>query len=168
MEAVRGQDVVVAAGMFALRESDAPQSELARMLGIPRSRVSESLRRLEQNGLYSRSLGSLRSARLIDFLVHGVPWMFPASPGDVVSGVPTSHSGPVLDEVIVSSQPYVWPSDDGAVEGRSVKPVHRYALAAAQALPVAYKMLSLVDGIRVGRVREKRLAAEALEEMLRS
>ena len=165
MESLRGQDIVIAAGLYALREATAAQSELSRVLGIPRSRVSESVRRLADNGLYSRALGGLRSARFLDFLVNGLPWMFPARPGEVVRGIPTSHAGPVLDELIASSQPYVWPSEDGEAVGRAVEPVHRHAIAAARNLPEAYQLLSLADGIRVGRVREKRLAADALAAM---
>ena len=93
--------------------------------------------------------------------------MFPALPGEVVRGVPTSHAGPVLDKLIASSQPFVWPSEDGAALGRAVEPVHRHALEVASLLPEAYQLLSLADGIRVGRAREKRLAAKALEAMLR-
>ncbi len=167
MGALRGQDVVVAAGLFALREATAAQSQLAGALGTPRSRVSESVRRLADNGLYSRALGGLRSARLLDFLVHGLQWMFPARPGDVVRGIPTAHAGPVLNELIASSHPYVWPAEVGDARGRAVQPVHRLALSAARALPEAYQLLSLADSFRVGRAREKRLAAEALEAMLR-
>lgn len=166
MGSLRGQDVVVAAALFALRGSDAAQSEVARTLGVPRSRVSESVRRLEDNGLYSRALGALRSARFLDLLVHGLPWLFPVQPGDVKRGMPTSHAGPILDELIASSQPYVWPCVQGKVEGRAVAPIHRHALSAARALPEAYAILSLADGVRVGRVREKRLASEALEALL--
>jgi DNA-binding Lrp family transcriptional regulator len=165
VEALRGQDIVIAAGLFALREATAAQSELSRALGIPRSRVSESVRRLADNGLYSRALGGLRFARFLDYLVNGLPWMFPARPGEVVRGIPTSHAGPVLNELIASSRPFVWPSEDGDALGRAVEPVHRHALNVARVLPEAYQLLSLADGIRVGRVREKRMAAEALEAM---
>lgn len=167
MDAVRSQDVVVAAGLFALRTVSGSHAELARILGVPRSRVSESVRRLEDNGLYSRALGGIRSARFLDFLVHGVPWMFPVRPGDVVRGIPTAHAGPVLRDQIASSLPYVWPSEHGEVEGRAVEPVDRRALLAAQALPEAYELLSLADAARVGRVRERKLAAAALEDVLR-
>lgn len=168
MQAVRAQDVVVAAGMLALRDADGPQSQLARLLEVPRSRVSESMRRLEENGLFSRSLGSLRSARLLDLLVHGLPWMFPAVPGELAWGVPMSHSGPVLSDVIASSQPFVWPCEGGTTQGKAVEPIHATVLKAARSLPLAYEVLSLADSVRVGRVREKRLAAEALERILRS
>lgn len=168
VEAVRSQDVVVAAGLLALGEAPGAQATLARLIELPPSRVSESVRRLAENGLYARSLRRLRHARLLDFLTHGVPWMFPAEPGPVARGVPTSHSGPVLDALIAAGQAYVWPSDAGDVDGRCVEPIHPTAVPLALALPDAYKLLSLVDAMRVGRVREKRLASDALREMLRA
>lgn len=61
---------------------------------------------------------------------------------------------------------FVWPSEDGEALGHAVEPVHRLVPDVARALPEAYQLLSLADGIRVGRVREKRLAAEALEALL--
>jgi DNA-binding Lrp family transcriptional regulator len=167
MDVVRGQDVIVAAGLFALDSRSGAQSELARLLSVPRSRVSESVRRLERNGLYSRPLRRLRSARLHDFLVHGLPWLFPAEPGEVVLGMPTSHAGPVLDEMIAASQAYVWPDEEGSVAGRAVTPVHPRAVDVARALPGAYALLSLADAMRVGRVREKRIATDHLAQMLR-
>ena len=94
--------------------------------------------------------------------------MFPAVPGGLAWGVPTSHSGPVLCDVIASSQPFVWPCEGGGVQGRAVEPIHATVLKAAKGLPLAYEVLSLADAVRVGRVREKRLAAEALARMVRS
>ncbi|MEZ4323420.1 MAG: hypothetical protein R3F61_38500 [Myxococcota bacterium] len=168
MDAVRSQDVVVAAGLFALGQPhDGGQAALARMLEMPRSRVSESVRRLADNGLYSRNLRRLRHARLLDFLTNGARWMFPAEPGPVTRGVPTSHAGPVLNERIAAGQAYVWPSEQGEVEGRAVEPIHPSVVPLALALPEAYKLLSLLDAMRVGRARERRLAGEALDEMLR-
>ena len=166
MDAIRSQDVVVAAGLFGLGEQPGAQATLARMLNLPRSRVSESVRRLAENGLYSVSLRRLRHARLLEFFTRGMPWLFPAEPGAMALGVPTSHAGPLLNELIAYSQPYVWPSANGTVEGRSVQPIHKRVITLALALPESYKLLSLADAMRVGRVREKRLASEALAEML--
>lgn len=167
MDAVRSQDVVVAAGLFALDDKPGAQAELARLLDLPRSRISESVRRLAENGLYSRSLRRLSHAQLLEFLTRGMRWLFPAEPGDVVQGIPTSHAGPVLNELIVSSHPYVWPAEGGPAEGRAVAPIHARVIDLALALPKAYELLSLADAMRVGRVRERHLASEALSGMLR-
>lgn len=167
MDAIRSQDVVVAAGLFALDDEPGAQAELARLLELPRSRVSESVRRLSENGLYSRSLRRLSHAQLLEFLTRGLRWLFPVEPGEVVRGLPTSHAGPVLNDLIASSHPYVWPTTVGPVEGRAVLPVHARAVELALALPRAYQLLSLADAMRVGRVRERQLASEALGEMLR-
>jgi len=156
----------MAAGLFALDEEPGAQAELGRLLGMPRSRVSESVRRLADNGLYSRSSRRLNHAQLLEFLTRGMRWLFPVSPGEIVRGLPTSHAGPVLNELIVSRHAFVWPADGGPAEGRAVAPIHARAVVLALQLPTAYELLSLADAMRVGRARERQLATLALAERL--
>ena len=93
--------------------------------------------------------------------------MFPAVPGEEGRGLPIAHSGPVLAEQFVFSTPYVWPSDDRrSVAGLTVAPLHAAAVTAAQKWPEAYRMLSLIEALRVGRARERKLAKHALGERL--
>lgn len=45
---------------------------------------------------------------LMDFLEHGLRYVYPQRPGALVRGLPTEHSAPPLNEYIVSNEPYVW------------------------------------------------------------
>lgn len=138
---------------------------LADRLGVSASQAHTSLRRLEAAHLYRRSDRSLRSLAFVSFAVHGIPHVFPASPGAIVVGMPTAHAAMPLCERLVSAQAYVWPTGAG-VEGRSVEPLHPVVPAAASADPDVYAALALVDALRVGRARDRRLAEEELERLL--
>lgn len=166
MHPVRGQDILIAAGLFALNSAHGAQSELARRLDLPRSRISESVRRLRENGVYSDNLGRLRHQRLRALLLEGLPWMIPARVGGTGVGLPTGHSGPLLSDRLAWSIPYVWPTTYGDVEGRTVEPIHRLAPSLCSQLPAAYALLSLADAVRLGRVRERQLAAQAMSDLL--
>jgi len=47
-----------------------------------------------------------------------------------------------------------------------VEPIHAWAYGLARHIPEAHELLALVDSIRVGRARDRRLAQECLHELL--
>ena len=59
-------------------------------------------------------------------------------------------------------EPYVWPSREGTVRGRSVEPLLPKMDQVARRSPELYASLSLVDALRVGRARERELASREL------
>ncbi len=169
---LKGQDVVVAAVLFAHRaRSDCSHGQLASELGLGSGsavRFSESISRLSYNGLYSKRRKRIKAAAFCDFLCNAFRWLFPDDPGEFQRGIPISHAGPGLKELMVFEHAFVWPSHDapGAVEGRSVKPIHPSAVQAALRWSEVYKILSLAEALRVGRVREKNMARQALSELI--
>jgi hypothetical protein len=64
------------------------------------------------------------------------------------------------------SEVYVWPDPQGVVRGQAIAPLYRSVPQAASNDPELYALLSLIDALRVGRVREQRLAASELEKRL--
>ena len=167
MNRLTGRDVAVAVALHVLREASSPNTEAAWALGLAAPRVSESIRRLVANKVYLRSRRTIVPVRLRDLLLDGVPWLFPIAPGEVARGVPTAHAGPVLREQLVFDQAYVWPSvEDDDAEGLSIEPLHPGVARTVRTLPAAYELLSLADAMRVGRARERNLAAVALRERL--
>lgn len=166
-ERLRPQDVVLALCLHALRDDDISHASVARLLSLPRQRVHESIARLRDNGLYSARRQALNVLWLREFLEQGLRWLCPARPGGPSWGIPTAHAGPVLRDIIVSQEAFVWPSDTpDAVPGRAVEPIHPLTLTAASAIPGVYPLLSLADAFRVGRAREQALAHSALEALL--
>ena len=60
----------------------------------------------------------------------------------------------------------VWPAADGDVRGQAIEPLYASAPNAARKDSELYQMLALVDALRVGRARERNMAAEELSKRL--
>ena len=103
---------------------------------------------------------------LLEFLQYGLKYVFPQQPGPLVRGVPTAHSAKPLADLIQSTEPYVWPSADGAVRGQAIEPLYPTIVQAVDSDPRLYEMVALVDAIRVGKSREVNLAVEELRKRL--
>jgi hypothetical protein len=103
---------------------------------------------------------------LLDFLKCGITYVFPQRPGALVKGVPTAHSAPPLNAQIVSNEHYVWPSARGTIRGQAIEPLYPSVVKAVENDAILYKLLSLVDALRVGRAREKAIAIKELEKII--
>ena len=74
---------------------------------------------------------------------------------------------PLKSKLVASpSEVYVWPDPQGVVRGQAIAPLYRSVPQAASNDPKLYALLSLIDAIRVGRVREQRLAVGELEKRI--
>lgn len=100
----------------------------------------------------------------MEFLEHGIKYVFPAELGTMVKGTPTAHSHPFMKEHIMSSTDYVWPNLRGEVIGLAIDPFYKNQVEAAKKDERLYKMLAMVDAVRVGKVREIRYAIEELKK----
>lgn len=103
---------------------------------------------------------------LLDFLQYGIRYAFPQRPGAIVRGIPTAHSAKPLNDLIDSTENYVWPSGKGTLRGESIIPLYPAAINAALKDEVLYELLALIDAIRVGKAREKELALKELKKRI--
>jgi hypothetical protein len=105
---------------------------------------------------------------LLEFLLHGIRYAFPAEKGAMTRGVPTGYAAPPLLESIAASSepPPVWPYADGPVRGYSFAPLHKNVPQAALEDSKFYELLALVDALRDGRARERELAGRELKKRL--
>ncbi|MCX5796804.1 MAG: hypothetical protein NTY77_15020 [Elusimicrobia bacterium] len=165
---LKPQDVLVLLKLLASQGKQWRMVDLAMELGISQSEVSLALGRAGYVGLFNSEKGELVKAALEEFLLHGLKYVFPAEFGMISRGIPTSHSAPPLAQKIVSgeSDQYVWPHPDGEARGQSISPLCEWAPQAARKDPRLYELLALVDALRVGRARERALAAEELHKRL--
>jgi hypothetical protein len=62
--------------------------------------------------------------------------------------------------------PWVWPDDDGTVRGVGLAPICASAPGAARNHEGLYRLLALVDALRVGAARDRQLAAAAVRKDL--
>ncbi|RPH37619.1 hypothetical protein EHM92_02220 [bacterium] len=108
---------------------------------------------------------SVQKESLLQFLEHGVKYVFPQRPGPVVRGIPTAHSAPPLSEMVQSGdRVYVWPDIDGEARGESIVPLYPTVPKAARADKRFYELVALVDAIRIGKAREVKLAVAELRK----
>ncbi|MEG4812823.1 hypothetical protein QUA82_35820 [Microcoleus sp. F8-D3] len=165
---LKPQDIVALLKVHCWREDSWTYSTLAQSLGMSASEVHGALSRCEAAGLYDREHRRIGKQALLEFLVHGLRYVFYAQPGPLSRGLPTAHSAEPLKSKLVASpsEVYVWPDPQDAVRGQSIAPLYRSVPVAASNDPELYALLSLIDALRVGRVREQRLAEGELESRL--
>jgi hypothetical protein len=138
-------------------------------LALSASEVHAALKRLAVSRLISDDLNEGRPLLepVEEFLLHGVKYMFPPKRGEVTRGMLTSYAAPPLSLGIVGSDlPPVWPSPDGRHRGVGLEPLYRTVPIAASRDPHLYEILALLDALRDGRARERRLAEEHLVSRL--
>ena len=161
------QDIAVLLLMASASEAQWSQVKLAEQLNLSQPEISNSLARSRYASLLDESGKSVRKQALLEFLQYGIAYAFPVKPGPIVRGVPTAHSASPLNKLIVSNgEEYVWPSATGQMRGQAISPLYKNVVKAVKGNSGLHELLSLVDALRVGRVREKNLAIEELKKRL--
>jgi hypothetical protein len=167
---LKPQDVVVLAKLLSYESGRPSMAQVGVDLALSASEVHAALKRLAASRLISNDLNDGRPLleSVEEFLIHGVKYMFPARRGEVTRGMLTSHAAPPLSAAISSSAdlPPVWPSSEGKHRGVSLEPLYKTVPTAARRDPVLYEILALLDALRDGRARERRLAEKHLVSRL--
>lgn len=164
---MRPQDIVVLARMLIPSEGRPLNVQIARDLSMSPSEVGQSLERSRRAGMWDPQKHSPMRHAVLEFLLYGVKYVFPAVLGAVSRGLPTAHSAPPLARLISGeTESYVWPWSRGTHRGQTILPLYHTVPEAAANLPPLHEMLALIDALRVGRARERNLARELLEERI--
>lgn len=141
--------------------------QLADSLGISAAEVSIAMERNRLAGLVDESKSRINTLALKDFLVYGIRYCFPATPGRLVRGLPTASSAAPINKTIApNGESYVWRDPKGTVRGQSIIPLYSNATLAARKDADFYAMLSIVDTLRVGKTRERQVAVGELDKYL--
>jgi hypothetical protein len=164
-------DVYVALKLAAIGQRRWSYNGLAQELGLSPSEVHGAGKRLLKAGLCADDAAlNLRPVgnALLEFLMHGIRYVFVPDRGAMTRGTPTAYAALPLSNAIVADgePPPVWPDPDGPVRGLSFSPLHKSAPAAARDDGAFYELLALVDALRGGRARERQLAGELLDARL--
>lgn len=170
MHMLKPQDIVILLKLSLEPDRSWSYNQLAYELRMSASEVHKGIGRAEHAGLFSRELRRPHRRALDEFLLHGVKYAFAPDLGPVTRGVPTAFSAPVLRNELSSVEEemdvYVWPYPEGEVRGIGLSPLYKSVPEAVMGDTDLYAALALLDAIRIGRVREKRLAERMLQEML--
>jgi predicted transcriptional regulator len=164
---MRPQDIVILLKIISLDDSRTVwyAKELATELHISPSEVSESLNRSVEAGLLDHNKRRVNRQNLLEFICHGLRYVYPAHVGTMVKGIPTAHSYDFMKAQIQSETTYVWPDLEGAVRGLAIEPLYPNLVKAVKHEAELYKLLALVDVMRIGRVREIEIARNELKHM---
>lgn len=137
-------------------------------LNMSPSAVHRSLDRARQAGLYDSSRRAIKRPELLEFLVHGARYVFPAVRQGEARGIPTAWAAAPLADHLSSSQENapVWPHALGKVRGVALQPLHPIVPEAARRDKHLGELLALFDAVRIGSARERGLAVKELEHRL--
>ena len=160
---MRPQDIVILLKLLSIKRTDWQYRDLATDLFISVSEVSASLTRSHIAGLVDESRRRVHRQSLIEFIEYGLRYVFPQQPGAMVTGTPTAHSHPFFKTYFASEIEYVWADENGPVRGLSIIPLHKGVPAAIRKDERLYQWLAAIDIIRVGRVREIKVALDMLK-----
>lgn len=169
---LKSQDLLVLLKRVANPDKSWTYTSLGEALGLSASQVHRSVHRLTEAGLaVSKGRGDwdVVAEALLEFVVHGVRYAFPAKIGAVRRGVPTSFGAPPLSALITAApgEAPVWPHPEGQARGPSLSPLYKQVPDAALADAALYELLALLDALRAGRSRERALAQKLLSERMR-
>lgn len=161
---MRPQDIVILLKVITIPRKDWQYRDLASSLIMSTSEVSESLIRSHMAGLIDESRRKVHRRSLLEFLEHGLHYVFPQAPGTMVTGTATAHSHPYFAKFFNSELNYVWPFENGHMRGLSITPLHKSVPEAVKNDERLHLLLSALDIIRVGRVREMEKAINVLHK----
>lgn len=163
---LKPQDIIILLKIIALGEQSWFHHTIAEELGMSQSEVSQSLTRSKYAGLIDDARKKVNKIAFNEFLIHGVAYAFPQQPGALVRGMLTAHSAEPLNKIIQATDKYVWPYAKGLDRGQAIEPLYSSVVEASLKDTDLYELLTLVDAIRVGRVREKEMAKRELEKRI--
>lgn len=167
---LKPQDLLVVLKLWAGRGRVWTYQPLADELGMSLATLHGAVKRAQGAGLLGAvGLSVPPAAALREFLIHGARYAFPAKVGAPGRGIPTAHAAAPMREHLAPTEelPPVWAHPKGTVRGLVVEPLHAAAPEAALRDPALAELLALLDALRIGRARDRQLAAKLLEERIR-
>ncbi len=166
---MKQQDVLVLLKKTTSQGAVLSNNQLAAALGISASAVCESLQRSCVAQLVDEKKKRVNVLALLEFLQHGIRYVFPAIPGRVMRGVATFVSAsPMKEQVVSGNEKFVWPYVKGSDRGQKIAPLYATVPQSALQDIELYQLLVLVDTLRLGRVREREIAITELTNRLRN
>lgn len=166
---LRPLDILVLLKKITSSGASMSYRELASSLLVSISSISDSLSRSRVAQLVDCKKQKVNVLALEEFLVYGLRYAFPVEVGRVMRGVPTYISAsPLKEQLAHGSDAYVWPSRLGAIRGQGIVPLCPNVPQIVDKDEELYKLLVIVDALRIGRVREREIAASALHKFIES
>jgi len=163
---MRPQDVLILLKILSLNDKGFKLIDLCQSIGVSLSEVSDSISRSVFAHLIAPDKKTPMRKAIYEFLVHGLPYVFPAQPGALVVGIPTAYSAEPLSDTFGVEDPVVWSDTEGVIKGQEIPVFHPKQGQAAKADKNLYELLALTDALRIGKAREKKIAGEELKKRI--
>ncbi len=166
---VKDSDVYVLSGLIA-QDGAWSYRSLAERLRVPHPVVQRALERAKGADLYSVDRREVHLPHFEEFALHALRFVVPARLGPLTAGVPAAWAAEPIAGAIRSSgdePPPVWPYAFGRVRGQAIEPLHFAAPEAVEDWPELGEVLALLDSLRVGDARVRKVAGALLSKTLR-
>lgn len=178
--AMKPQDILVLLQLVTYGDELWSYAGLAENVSISVGEAHHSVERLQLAGLVRHRLrgpsvpkrATVRAGidmavarpAALEFLVHGLRYVYPPEYSGVGRGLPTASAAPGLAGLLVATEPpVVWPFAKGDVRGQLLEPFHPSMPDAAARDPGLYRLLAIAELLRIGSARERSVAADALK-----
>lgn len=159
---MRPQDVVLLLKISLLEKLTWQGKALAAAVGLSPAEVSDALRRCQFARLLHPEHRTVNRPRLLRFLVHGLPCVFPVEPGPHQQGLPIL----LPQGGLATPETYVWPAADGPAWGATIEPLYPGAVLAARQDPALHELLTLTEVLRLDNPVLRAGAKQQLQERL--
>jgi hypothetical protein len=165
---LRPQDLLVLFKLTCVPAGSWTFASLGHDLGLSSSAIHRGLERAGTGGLYQPGRKEVVPGALIELLLHGARFVYPAARSGEARGLPTAWAAPPLSEALVFAEENapVWPDAMGDRRGIAIEPLHPAVPDAARRDPRLWEVLALFDSIRIGGPRERGIAGEMLERRI--
>ncbi len=163
------QDLYVLLKLTVIGNANWTFQSIADELSTSASQIHTGLKGAKISGLYNWNQRTVVTAALSEFIIHGMRYSFPVEPGNVTRGMPTSFAASPLNKKIVTSSDViipVWSDPEGTIKGYRIEPLHCSAVDASKRDNDFYQLLALVDAIREGGARERKLASKEIQKRI--
>lgn len=166
---IKVPDIYVLSGLLA-RDGGWSYRSLADRLQVPHPVVQRALSRAQEAALYSSERREVHIPHFEEFALHALRFVAPAPLGALVPGVPAAWAAEPMAGAIRSSgdePPPVWPYAQGRVRGQAIEPLHSAAPEAVEGWPELGELLALLDSLRAGDARVRKVAGDLFSRILR-
>lgn len=166
---VKPSDIYVLSGLLAHVGTWSYRS-LAERLRVPHPVVQRALARAQAADLYVADRREAHLPHFEEFGIHALRFVAPAQLQALAPGVPAAWAAEPMASAIHSSgeePPPVWPFERGQIRGQAIEPLHSAAPEAAMDWPELSEILALLDSLRAGDLRVRRVAEDHLTRLLR-
>lgn len=165
---LKPQDIVVLLKLIVIEKCDWSYAKLAVDLEMSPSEVHAAVKRSlrAQLAIQKNSHILPNTKNLNEFIIHGIRYVFVPDRGEITRGMPTIFAAAPMADKLVSSgdPPPVWPDPDGDVRGQSFSPLYKSVPSAARKDDKLYELLVLIDAIRGGNTRERKIASLEIQK----